>query len=216
MGHVDVLLDLGATRILLVPPEVDLQVDGNFAGLEQSEEERNGLRVLSWRAEEVPPMPTEPFAPPAQELMPWLNYGFGVTWQDVGDVIRDRVIPVLRSSPELRRWGREALVGDGPEEELASLMAALVEEVETGGGELAIGVAAADSFDRMSDLARIQVPALILAGTNDALTPVKYAEFMAAGIADHELHLIEGAGHMFVTERPCEVAKWIEAWLRNL
>lgn len=84
--------------------------------------------------------------------------------------------------------------------------------IETGAADWR----AADSFDRMSDLARIQVPALILAGTNDALTPVKYAEFMAAGIADQELHLIEGAGHMFVTERPGEVAKWIEAWLRNL
>ena len=93
-------------------------------------------------------MPTEPFAPPAQELMPWLNYGFGVTWQDVGDVIRDRVVPVLRSSPELRQWGRAALVGDGPEEKLDSLMGALLDEVEAGGGELAIGVAAADSFDR--------------------------------------------------------------------
>ena len=134
--------------ILLVPPEVDIQVDGNFVGLEQSEEEWNGLRMLSWRAEEVPPMPTEPFAPPAQELMPWLNYGFGVTWQDVGDVIRDRVLPVLRSSPELRQWGEAALVGDGAEEQLASLMTALVDEVEAGGGELAIGVAAAESFDR--------------------------------------------------------------------
>ncbi len=134
--------------ILLVPPEVDLQVDGNFVGLEQSEEEWNGLRMLSWRAEEVPPMPTEPFAPPAQELMPWLNYGFGVSWQDVGDVIRDRVFPVLRSSPELRQWGQMVLVGGDPEEKLASLMTALAETVEAGGGELAIGVAAAESFDR--------------------------------------------------------------------
>ncbi len=90
--------------ILLVPKEVDLQVDGNFEGLVKTEGEWRGLRMLNWLAESVPPMASEPFPPPAQELMPWLNYGFGVTWQDVGDAVRDRVLPVLRTSPELREW----------------------------------------------------------------------------------------------------------------
>ena len=83
--------------------------------------------------------------------------------------------------------------------------------IETGGADWR----AADAFDRMSEIGTIQVPALIVVGTRDALTPVKYAEFMANGIADHELHVIEGAGHMFVMERPAEVAGWIEEWLRN-
>ena len=116
--------------ILLVPPEVDLQVDGNFEGLERSEKQWQGLRQLHWRTENVPPMPTEPFAPPAQNLMPWLNYGFGVSWQDVGDVVRDRVLAVQRSSPELRKWSREVLVGPKPEDQLRSLVDALVDTVE--------------------------------------------------------------------------------------
>jgi hypothetical protein len=134
--------------ILLVPPEVDLQVDGNFEGLERSENRWHDLRMLHWRTENVPPMPTEPFAPPAQNLMPWLNYGFGVSWQDVGDVVRDRVLAVRRSSPELREWGREALVGGTPEEQLRSLVDALIETVESGDGELSVGVTAGESFNR--------------------------------------------------------------------
>jgi hypothetical protein len=134
--------------ILLVPPEIDLQVDGNFEGLERSEKEWRDLRMLYWRAENVPPMPTEPFAPPAQDLMPWLNYGFGVSWQDVGDVVRDRVLAVQRSSPELREWSREALVGSGPKEQLQSLVDALVETVESGDGELSVGDTASESFSR--------------------------------------------------------------------
>jgi hypothetical protein len=134
--------------ILLVPPEVDLQVDGNFEGLERSEKGWHDLRMLHWRTENVPPMPTEPFAPPAQNLMPWLNYGFGVSWQDVGDVIRDRVLAVRRSSPELREWSREVLVGTTPEDQLRSLVGSLVETVESGDGELSVGATAGESFNR--------------------------------------------------------------------
>ena len=134
--------------VLLVPPEIDLQVDGKFEGLERSEQEWQGLRMLNWRAERVPPMPTEPFAPPAQDLMPWLNYGFGVTWQDVGDAVRDRVLPILRLSPELREWSRPLLEGESAEEQLRALVTALLDTVEAGGGELSVGAAAGDSFRR--------------------------------------------------------------------
>jgi hypothetical protein len=136
--------------VLLVPPEIDLQVDGNFEGLERSEQEWNGLRMLSWRAELVPPMPIEPFAPPAQDLMPWLNYGFGVSWQDVGDAVRDRVIPALRTSPELRAWGRPMIAGASAVEALEALMAALVDTVEPGNGELMVTSTAGENFLRRS------------------------------------------------------------------
>ncbi len=132
--------------VLLVPPEIDLLVDGNFEGLERSEQEWQGLRMLNWRAERVPPMATEPFAPPAQDLMPWLNYGFGVTWQDVGDIVRDRVLPVLRTSAELRAWSLTALTGEDGEEQVRSLVDALINTVESGDGDFAIGTAAGESF----------------------------------------------------------------------
>jgi len=134
--------------ILLVPPEVDIHVDGNFEGLERSEKEWQGLRMLYWRAEDVPPMPTEPFAPPAQDLMPWLNYGFGVSWQDVGDAVRDRVLPILQSTPELREWQREVLVGETPEDQLGSMVDGLLETVEKGNGEISVGETAGESFSR--------------------------------------------------------------------
>jgi hypothetical protein len=150
--------------VLLVPPEVDLLVDGNFEGLERSEQEWRGLRMLDWRAERVPPMATEPFAPPVQDLMPWLNYGFGVTWQDVGDIVRDRMLPVLRTSVELRSWGRAEMSGATPEEQVRSLVSALVETVEVGDGDLAVGSTAGDSFssrrgNRLGILAAVLVDA---------------------------------------------------------
>lgn len=68
---------------------------------------------------------------------------------------------------------------------------------------------AADRFDRMDDVKDIPIPALIVAGTQDALTPVKYAQFLAAQIPASELHILEGAGHMLVTERAHEIAQLI-------
>jgi pimeloyl-ACP methyl ester carboxylesterase len=72
---------------------------------------------------------------------------------------------------------------------------------------------AADRFDRMKDLHAIRVPALIVAGTRDPLTPPKYAEYLAAHIPDSELHVLDGAGHMLTLERPSEVAAHIERFL---
>ncbi|MGB3051288.1 MAG: alpha/beta hydrolase [Polyangiales bacterium] len=77
--------------------------------------------------------------------------------------------------------------------------------IETGG----LDWRACDRFNRMDDVKDIQVPALIVAGTQDTLTPVKYAQYLAAQIPDNELHILEGAGHMFVMERPTEIAALI-------
>ncbi len=72
---------------------------------------------------------------------------------------------------------------------------------------------AADNFDRMSKVKDIEVPALIIVGTRDALTPPKYAEYLAAHIPDSELRVIEGAGHMLVTERAAEVSEAIKRFI---
>ena len=68
----------------------------------------------------------------------------------------------------------------------------------------------------MQDLNDIRIPALVIAGTNDALTPPKYAEYLAANILENELHIIEGAGHMLVMERVPEVSEAIQGFMSRL
>ncbi len=151
--------------VLLVPPELELQVDGNFAGLERSEGEIGGLRLQRWRAERVPQVAVEPFAPPAQELVPWLNYGFGVSWQDVGDIFRDRLLPALRTSPALRDWGSTVLVGETAEEQLRSLVAATVTTIEDDQGGIDPASSAADVFaTRRGDRFKVIAALLTAAG----------------------------------------------------
>jgi 3-oxoadipate enol-lactonase len=72
---------------------------------------------------------------------------------------------------------------------------------------------ASDGFDRMDDLKQIQAPALIVTGTNDTFTPPKYAEYLAANIADSEISVIQGAGHMLFIERVPEVSDAIERFV---
>jgi pimeloyl-ACP methyl ester carboxylesterase len=61
---------------------------------------------------------------------------------------------------------------------------------------------ACNAFDRMNDLGRIDVPALVVSGTADVLTPPKYAAFLAAGIPGARLVRIEGGGHALPVDAP--------------
>jgi hypothetical protein len=134
--------------LLLVPPEIELMVEGNFDGVERSEWEVDGLRAIRWRAESVPPIPVERFAPPASELLPWVSYAFGVTWEDVGDAMRDRLLPILVTTPELRTWSA-GLLGEGsPEVAVEALVNGVIDEIEPGRGDLDFAGSAGGSFSR--------------------------------------------------------------------
>ena len=75
---------------------------------------------------------------------------------------------------------------------------------------------ACNGFDRMDALERIGVPALVVGGSADILAPTKFAEFLADGIPDSELHLLPGATHMMVMERAREIAPLIASFASRL
>jgi pimeloyl-ACP methyl ester carboxylesterase len=76
--------------------------------------------------------------------------------------------------------------------------------------------AACDAFDVRDRLGEVTAPALVLCGTQDRMTPAKYATFLRDGIAGASLHLIEGAGHMLMIERPQAVTRALVAFLEAL
>lgn len=73
---------------------------------------------------------------------------------------------------------------------------------------------AADRFDRMQDLDRVRCPTAVIAGSEDRLTPEKYARYLAANIPGARLELLYGGSHMCVAERAHEVARRIRDFLR--
>lgn len=67
--------------------------------------------------------------------------------------------------------------------------------------------------DNRPFLASIRCPTLIVVGNEDALTPVKVAEEMHAGIAGSRLEVIPDCGHLTTLERPEAVNRLLAQWL---
>jgi 3-oxoadipate enol-lactonase len=74
--------------------------------------------------------------------------------------------------------------------------------------------ALAGRADRRPDLPGMTVPALVIVGAEDALTPLPFAETLVAGLPAAELAVMEGAGHLSALERPEEFAAAVGAFLR--
>ena len=72
-----------------------------------------------------------------------------------------------------------------------------------------------DRPDSTPVLASLDVPALVLAGEEDAITPPESARAMAATLPRAELMLIPQAGHTPSVERPIPTAEAVMAFLRQ-
>jgi len=102
-----------------------------------------------------------------------------------------------------------------PEAPLALLEPGRQALLETGPDVLLGDFIACDRFDVMERLREIEAPTLVIAGSADALTPVKYAHFLARSIIGACLVVIEGAGHMVMLEQAAEVGKAVQKFLKD-
>lgn len=76
--------------------------------------------------------------------------------------------------------------------------------------------AACDVFDVLARLERIDLPSLVLCGTEDRLTPPRYSQHLAQQIPGARLELIEGGSHMLPAEQPADLALPIAEFLDEL
>jgi len=74
---------------------------------------------------------------------------------------------------------------------------------------------ACNRFDMMNEIEKINLPTLILCGDEDALTPVKYSQFLQNKIKGSRLEVISGAGHMVMMESPSLFNAKIKEFLLN-
>ena len=70
--------------------------------------------------------------------------------------------------------------------------------------------------DSVPTLAVINVPALVVVGAEDVLSPPSDAEAMAAVLSDGELVVIANAGHLTPLEAPAEVASALRRLMRRV
>ncbi len=73
-----------------------------------------------------------------------------------------------------------------------------------------------DKFDIMDKLHQIKVPTLVICGTEDEMTPVKYSQYLADKIEGAKLVVIEGATHLVFLEKPQEVNQAIEEFIKRI
>ncbi len=75
---------------------------------------------------------------------------------------------------------------------------------------------ACDRFDVTGRLASLRTPTLVVCGTEDKLTPLRYSSALAASIPGAALQTIDGAGHLVMLEQPARVAKLLSVFLATL
>jgi pimeloyl-ACP methyl ester carboxylesterase len=101
------------------------------------------------------------------------------------------------ATPEMLRLGRRQMAAADP-------------------GVLYGDFAACNAFDLRDRLPEIQVPAAIVCGTADRMTPARYATFLLENLPRANLQLVDGAGHMVLLERPQAVVQGLEGLLQAL
>ncbi len=125
-----------------------------------------------------------------------------------------------RSAAQVRASGRAAFLDDfmsrmvAPGNAAAGEAARAIADRQGPEGIAGALEALAGRADRRPDLPGIAAPALVIVGADDVVTPLPFAETLAAGIPDAELVVIEGAGHLTALERPEEFAAAVGAFLR--
>jgi len=73
-----------------------------------------------------------------------------------------------------------------------------------------------DTFDVLSRLRDIRVPALAICGADDRLTPVKYHRVFAEQIPGCRLEIVDGAGHWMFWEQAETFTRSVRAFLDTL
>jgi len=73
-----------------------------------------------------------------------------------------------------------------------------------------------DEFDIMDRVHEMKLPALVICGESDVMTPVKYASYLGTKIANSRVVVVPGAGHFVFAEKPGVVNKAIEDFVKAL
>ncbi len=73
---------------------------------------------------------------------------------------------------------------------------------------------AISGWSSMPWLRTLRQPTLVLAGDDDPIVPLVNGRILARFIPDARLHVVPGGGHLFLLERPAEIAALVTGFLR--
>jgi pimeloyl-ACP methyl ester carboxylesterase len=130
----------------------------------------------------------------------------------------------LADIAKVREGGIEALIPELPARwlhpehvqrvELTDLMADMARSIGAR-GQFNQQSAMLSRPDSHADLERVRVPALVVCGREDPVTPVHDHEAMVTRIPGARLEIIENCGHLSTIEQPEIVNRMLKSWLRE-
>ncbi|WP_407549057.1 4-carboxymuconolactone decarboxylase [Streptomyces sp. Pv4-95] len=128
------------------------------------------------------------------------RYGTADAWRQRGVVIRTNGLdPIARTAPE--HWFTAGFAGAQP-----AIVEWAVQMVRTTDpGCYIASCEALAAYDVRSSLSRVGVPTLVVAGSEDQVTPTTDARTLVAGIPDASLALVPGTSHLAPVEQPAAV-----------
>jgi pimeloyl-ACP methyl ester carboxylesterase len=137
----------------------------------------------------------------------------------VGSGARLRVTPLIKDEV-IRDYAHAAEVianwAYSPKSD-AKLRRASVQELLEVPAEVTYGdFQACDHFDEMKEISHIDLPTLLVCGEDDALTPVKYSQYMKEKIPNARIVIIPDAGHSVMLEKPNELNNALRSFLDKI
>ncbi len=75
---------------------------------------------------------------------------------------------------------------------------------------------ACDHFDMLDQLGSIQQSTLVICGSDDQLTPLRYAQYLSRNIPHAQLEVVQDAGHMVMLEQPQQIADSLLSFLIDI
>jgi pimeloyl-ACP methyl ester carboxylesterase len=75
---------------------------------------------------------------------------------------------------------------------------------------------ACSTFDLRGKLHTIEIPALVISGTEDKMVPEKYGRLLAAELPNAQFFSVDGSGHYVMLENPDTVAAQVQDFLQTL
>ncbi len=135
--------------------------------------------------------------------------GTAAQWQDRIATVRERGLEAL-ADPTMERWlGR----GWRDNPTLPTLRQGFLQTDPQGWMGCAAAIAGTDFYETT---ARLRLPTLAIAGANDGSTPPDLVRETANLIPGARFHLIQGAGHLPMAEKPAEYAGALTGFLKAI
>ena len=72
------------------------------------------------------------------------------------------------------------------------------------------------AFDTLNELPGLEVPTLIMVGSEDHQLPVPLSEKMHAAIPDSRLEVLDGSGHFMMVEDPDRFHRVLDGFLTEI